>query len=95
MPARTRELTTHEVSDFCIIAPRILNKAAHMNTKYRVEPTKKQPPAKLTSKSIDQHTAEFLSAGGVIQYIKSGVSGVEHHSGHKQKDRVKVPAKPV
>lgn len=44
---------------------------------------KKAPAATETSKSIQEQTRAFLSAGGAIQVINSGVSGQQNLGGPK------------
>lgn len=55
-----------------------------MTTKQRAPAKKKQPAATETSRSIEDQTKAFLENGGVIEQIKSGVSGQESMVGRKQ-----------
>lgn len=54
-----------------------------MATKTRAPAKKKQPVAVETSTSIESHTIAFLEQGGVIEQIKSGVSGQNFTVGRK------------
>ncbi|MEA3300106.1 MAG: hypothetical protein WDA10_15500 [Porticoccaceae bacterium] len=46
-------------------------------------PKKKEPAAVISSKTIAAQTEAFLRAGGVIEKVKSGVSGQQNLAGPK------------
>lgn len=46
-------------------------------------PKKKEPPVVISSKTIAAQTEAFLRAGGVIDKVKSGVSGQQNLVGPK------------
>ena len=48
------------------------------------EKTKKTAVSAETSESIALQTAEFLQAGGKVEFVKRGVSGQEHTGAKKQ-----------
>ena len=50
--------------------------ALFKNKRYAVE----------TSESINRQTTDFLNMGGKIEYVKSGVSGLNPKTGKKQID---------
>ncbi|KJS05172.1 MAG: hypothetical protein VR73_12930 [Gammaproteobacteria bacterium BRH_c0] len=49
----------------------------------RAPSKKKEPAAVLSSETIAQQTEAFLKAGGVIDKVKSGVSGHQNLAGPK------------
>ncbi len=55
-----------------------------MTTKIKAPSKKKQPAASVTSRSLDEQVKAFLESGGVIEQIKSGVSGQQSLLGSKQ-----------